>query len=66
MKVFSQENPEAAEEIISLAYDSGINLFDISDPYMCDQAERNLGRILKKKGWPRRNYIICTKIYWHK
>jgi len=29
-------------------------------------AERQLGRILKKKGWPRRNYVISTKIYWHK
>ena len=66
IKVFNHENPEMAEEIVSLAYESGINLFDISDPYNADEAERQLGRILKKKGWPRRNYSISTKIYWHK
>jgi len=66
IKVFNHENPEMAEEIVTLAYESGINLFDISDPYNADEAERQLGRVLKKKGWPRRNYFISTKIYWHK
>lgn len=66
IRVFNQDNPELAEDIVSLAYDSGINYFDICDPYMADESERQLGRILKKKGWPRRNYVISTKIYWHK
>ena len=66
IKVFNQENPDAAEEIVTLAYESGINYFDICDPYLADDAERQLGRILKNKGWPRRNYVISTKIYWHK
>jgi len=66
IKVFNQENPEAAEGIVTLAYESGINYFDICDPYMADEAERQLGRILKTKGWPRRNYVISTKVYWHK
>jgi len=66
IKVFSQENPEVAEEIVTLAYESGINYFDICDPYMADEAERQLGRILKTKGWQRRNYVVSTKVYWHK
>merc|ERR1719273_2932684 len=66
IKVFDQENPEAAEGIVNLAYESGINYFDICDPYMADEAERQLGRILKTKGWPRRNYVVSTKVYWHK
>ena len=66
IKVFNTENPDLAEDIVTLAYESGINLFDICDPYMADESERQLGRILKKKGWPRRNYVISTKIYWHK
>ena len=66
IKVFNHENPEVSEEIITLAYESGINLFDISDPYMADESERQLGRVLKKKGWSRRSYSISTKIYWHK
>ena len=55
-----------AEEIVTLAYESGINYFDICDPYMADEAERQLGRILKTKGWQRRNYVVSTKVYWHK
>ena len=66
IKVFNQENPEVSEQIVTLAYESGINYFDICDPYMADEAERTLGRILKTKGWPRRNYVISTKVYWHK
>jgi len=66
IRVFNQDNPEIAEDIVTLAYESGINLFDICDPYTAEETERQLGRILKKKGWPRRNYVISTKIYWHK
>lgn len=66
IKVFPQENPEVAEEIVTLAYESGINFFDICDPYLAEDAERQLGRILKKKGWPRRNYIVSSKVFWHK
>ena len=65
IKVFNS-HPDAAEEIVTLAYESGINYFDICDPHSADDAECQLGRILKKKGWPRRNYVISTKIYWHK
>ena len=25
-----------------------------------------LGRIIKKKGWNRRQYAVCTKVYWDK
>lgn len=49
IKVFNTENPDLAEDIVTLAYESGINLFDICDPYMADESERQLGRILKKK-----------------
>jgi potassium voltage-gated channel Shaker-related subfamily A beta protein 2 len=65
IKVFNND-PDKSEEIITLAYESGINYFDISDPYLADSTEVQLGRILKKKGWPRRNYVVSTKIYWHK
>ena len=25
-----------------------------------------LGRIIKKRGWNRRQYAVCTKVYWDK
>ncbi|XP_063223445.1 voltage-gated potassium channel subunit beta-2 [Bacillus rossius redtenbacheri] len=58
-------NSEQAEEVINLAYDSGINLFDLSEAYSGPRAEAELGRILQRQGWKRNSYIVTTKIYWN-
>ncbi|XP_022905616.1 voltage-gated potassium channel subunit beta-2 isoform X2 [Onthophagus taurus] len=55
---------EQAEQIISLAVDSGINVFDLSEAHSGTRAEVELGRILTRKGWKRTSYIVTTKIYW--
>ncbi|XP_026463990.1 LOW QUALITY PROTEIN: voltage-gated potassium channel subunit beta-2-like [Ctenocephalides felis] len=52
---------EQAEQIVRLAVDSGINLFDLSEAH---SAETELGRILQRRGWKRSSYIVTTKIYW--
>ncbi|PSN38408.1 Voltage-gated potassium channel subunit beta-2 [Blattella germanica] len=56
---------EQAEEVIQLAYDSGINVFDLSEAYSGVRAELELGRILQRRGWKRSSYIVTTKIYWN-
>ncbi|XP_021927107.1 voltage-gated potassium channel subunit beta-2 isoform X2 [Zootermopsis nevadensis] len=56
---------EQAEEVIQLAYDSGINVFDLSEAYSGVRAEMELGRILQRRGWKRSSYIVSTKIYWN-
>ncbi|XP_049944506.1 voltage-gated potassium channel subunit beta-2 [Schistocerca serialis cubense] len=56
---------EAAEQIVLLAYDSGINVFDLSEAYSGPRAELELGRILQRHGWKRSSYIVTTKIYWN-
>ena len=56
---------EQAEEVIQLAYDSGINVFDLSEAYSGVRAEVELGRILQRRGWKRSSYIVTTKIYWN-
>lgn len=61
----SQLNEEQAEEVVTLAYDSGINLFDLSEAYSGTRAEVELGRILQRKGWKRTSYVVTTKIYWN-
>jgi aryl-alcohol dehydrogenase-like predicted oxidoreductase len=66
MKLFSSGDPDVSESIVTAAYEKGINLFDVSDPYNYENAECEFGKIFKKKDWPRRNYIVCTKIYWGK
>ncbi|XP_022240613.1 voltage-gated potassium channel subunit beta-2-like isoform X1 [Limulus polyphemus] len=60
----TQLSEETAEEILTAAYESGINVFDTADLYGGGKAEIMLGKILKKKGWRRSTYIIATKLIW--
>lgn len=55
---------EQAETIIKLAYESGINLFDLSDLHSGPRAELEMGNILKKMNWKRITYVVTVKIYW--
>uniref|UniRef100_A0AAY5ESB5 Potassium voltage-gated channel subfamily A regulatory beta subunit 2b n=1 Tax=Electrophorus electricus TaxID=8005 RepID=A0AAY5ESB5_ELEEL len=42
---------EIAEDLMTLAYENGINLFDTAEVYAAGKAEMVLGSIIKKKGW---------------
>uniref|UniRef100_A0A2K6RPK6 Potassium voltage-gated channel subfamily A regulatory beta subunit 2 n=1 Tax=Rhinopithecus roxellana TaxID=61622 RepID=A0A2K6RPK6_RHIRO len=42
---------QMAEQLMTLAYDNGINLFDTAEVYAAGKAEVVLGNIIKKKGW---------------
>lgn len=55
---------EVAEEIVVMAFESGINMFDLSDGYCGPRAELSLGRILKQRRWRRSSYVVVTKVYW--
>merc|ERR1719300_2229009 len=66
LKAYSSEDSELNEELVSLAFENGINFFDISEPFTSKRAEVELGRIIKKKGWSRRQYVVSTKVYWDK
>lgn len=56
---------ETAEAVVALAYDSGINVFDLSEAHSGHRAETQLGRILLRRGWNRSSYVVTTKIYWN-
>lgn len=55
---------EVAENIVVMAFESGINVFDLSDGYCGPRAEISLGRILRQRRWKRSSYVVITKIYW--
>ena len=40
----------------------------VSDPYNFERAEVEFGKIFKRRQreWPRRSYVVCTKVYWGK
>ncbi|XP_025861214.2 voltage-gated potassium channel subunit beta-3 [Vulpes vulpes] len=60
----SQISDETAEDVLTVAYEHGVNLFDTAEVYAAGKAERMLGNILKSKGWRRSSYVITTKIFW--
>ncbi|XP_033097929.1 voltage-gated potassium channel subunit beta-2-like, partial [Anneissia japonica] len=59
-----QVTDQVAEEMVTLAYESGINLFDTAEVYAGGKAEIVLGKILKQKNWRRSSYVVTTKIFW--
>ncbi|XP_066120282.1 voltage-gated potassium channel subunit beta-3 isoform X3 [Saccopteryx bilineata] len=60
----SQISDETAEDVLTVAYEHGVNLFDTAEVYAAGKAERTLGNILRSKGWRRSSYVITTKIFW--
>uniref|UniRef100_A0A8C1QFT9 Voltage-gated potassium channel subunit beta-1 n=1 Tax=Cyprinus carpio TaxID=7962 RepID=A0A8C1QFT9_CYPCA len=55
---------QVAEQLMTIAYESGVNLFDTAEVYASGKAEVILGNIIKKKGWRRSSLVITTKLYW--
>ncbi|WP_413289835.1 aldo/keto reductase family protein [Bdellovibrio sp. HCB337] len=50
------------KNIIHLAYESGINFFDIADIYAKGDSEKAMGVILKD--FPRHELVITSKLFW--
>ena len=62
---FAQQiSNETAEELMTIAYDSGANFFDNAEAYADGQAEVVMGNILKRKGWPRDTFLVSSKVFW--
>lgn len=57
-----QIDDSASEQLMTLAYDQGINFFDNAEIYSRGESERMMGRILKKTGWERSSYVVSSKV----
>jgi voltage-dependent potassium channel beta subunit len=51
-------------ELLSVAYNAGVNLFDTSETYGDGSAEEMLGRSIRQLGWPRETFTICSKVFY--
>ena len=60
----NQIDDKVAEELMDLAYDSGVNFFDNAEGYAGGKSELVMGKILKKKNWDRSSYIVSSKIFF--
>lgn len=58
----SVKDEAIADEIITKAYESGVNFFDIADVYSRGASETLMGKSLKK--FPRHRLVISSKVYW--
>ncbi len=59
-----QINDQVADELMSLAYDQGVNFFDNAEIYALGESEKMMGRVLRKKGWDRTSYVVSSKVFW--
>ncbi|MGZ9222611.1 MAG: potassium channel beta subunit family protein [Anaerolineales bacterium] len=60
----NQVDVKAAVEIMSAAYDAGVNFFDNAEVYASGKSEEVMGAALKQVGWRRGSYLVTTKFYW--
>ena len=62
---FAQQiSNDTAAELMTAAYDAGVNFFDNAEAYASGQAETVMGNILRKKGWPRDTFVVSSKVFW--
>ena len=60
----TQADVSAAVEMMSAAYEAGVNFFDNAESYASGQSEKVMGDALKQLGWRRGSYLVSTKLYW--
>ena len=60
----NQADVTAAVEMMSAAYEAGVNFFDNAEVYAGGKSEEVMGTALKQLGWRRSSYLVSTKIYW--
>jgi voltage-dependent potassium channel beta subunit len=60
----NQVDVKAAVEIMSAAYEAGVNFFDNAEAYASGKSEEVMGAALKQMGWRRGSYLVTTKLYW--
>jgi voltage-dependent potassium channel beta subunit len=60
----NQVDVKAAVEIMSAAYDAGVNFFDNAEVYAGGKSEEVMGAALKQLKWRRGSYLVTTKLFW--
>ncbi len=59
-----QIDDKIAEELMTVAYNKGVNFFDNAEGYALGESEKMMGRVLKKKKWDRTSYCISSKAFF--
>ncbi len=59
-----QINESLADELMSIAYDNGVNFFDNAEVYALGESEKLMGKVLKIKNWDRTSYTVSSKVFF--
>ncbi len=59
-----QIDDNIADELMGIAYDSGVNFFDNAEVYALGESENMMGRVLKAKKWDRTSYTLSSKAFF--
>ena len=59
-----QIGDDIATELMSKAYDSGINFFDNAEIYARGKSELVMGAALKKLGFTRSSFVVSSKVFF--
>ncbi|MBS1628488.1 MAG: aldo/keto reductase [Bacteroidetes bacterium] len=59
-----QVDAATVDQIMSTAYDAGVNFFDNAEVYSRGESELLMGRILKSKSWLRSSYVVSSKVFF--
>ena len=60
----NQVDKKVAYDLMTTAYDHGVNFFDNAEAYVHGEAEIMMGQVLKKAGWGRDTFIVSSKVFW--
>ena len=60
----NQADVKAAVDMMSAAYEAGVNFFDNAEAYARGKSEEVMGEALKQLSWRRGSYLVSTKFYW--
>lgn len=60
----TQADVKLAAEMMTAAYDAGVNFFDNAEVYAGGRSEEVMGEALKRLKWRRSSYLVSTKFFW--
>ncbi|KDQ62901.1 hypothetical protein JAAARDRAFT_119113 [Jaapia argillacea MUCL 33604] len=55
---------DPVKEIMKVAFENGVNMFDTAEGYAAGQSEIEMGRVIRELNWRRSDIIITTKLFW--
>jgi voltage-dependent potassium channel beta subunit len=60
----TQIGTELATNLMTLAYDGGVNFFDNAEVYASGESETMMGKVLKERGWSRDSFAVSSKAFF--